>query len=407
MLRRWWSKPGASAFIVIVIIYIGLVHYCSVTYYRDPTSAFFDPDRAYERVYSKERQQKADNYIHNANTSTFPRIEKDKVQMCVGISTVKREGNEQYVRSTIGSLMDSLSPAERARIYLTVLIAHTTPTIHPIYGEPWLTNIADKVLLYNVNEKQLQDLKDWEKKNNYRRKAVFDYAFVLQHCVDTGAPWIAIIEDDTVAAGGWYSRAIEALENNDAQRHWNSRPDWLYLRLFFTERFLGWNKEEWPHYLATSAGLAGMNAMILLLVRQFKFERTITNTFVAIACLGCTPAFIALYFLAGRLSMNPLVPGVFDMPNFGCCGQGLVFPRQMATKVVDRLVQKRTGYVDAMLEEYARESDLDRMVMMPSVLQHIGAKSSKEDDFGAQAKSRKTVAESIWNFGFEHYEERL
>ncbi|WP_206208898.1 aldehyde dehydrogenase family protein, partial [Vogesella mureinivorans] len=31
---------------------------------------------------------------------------------------------------------------------------------------------------------------------------------------------------------------------------------------------------------------------------------------------------ILLYFLAGRLAVNPYPTGVHDMPNYGCCAQG-------------------------------------------------------------------------------------
>lgn len=175
------------------------------------------------------------------------------------------------------------------------------------------------------------------------------------------------------------------------------------MRLFFTEEFLGWNSEEWPRYLAGSVGAAGMVAMILLLIRQFIFDRFITNTVIATTCLICMPACILLYFLAGRLSMQPLSPGVFQMPKFGCCAQGLVFSHRMAPKVIARLTERRTGFVDEIIEAWANEAKLVRWVVIPSLLQHIGGHSSKGDDFGSKSKYDRSVAEKIWNFGFEMY----
>ena len=35
---------------------------------------------------------------------------------------------------TIGSLLEGLSEAERAQIYLIMFIAHADPIVHPIYG---------------------------------------------------------------------------------------------------------------------------------------------------------------------------------------------------------------------------------------------------------------------------------
>lgn len=405
IVLRCACSPRLIAFISFSFTYLALIRYCSYAFHRDPTSAFFDPARGYERKYSLDRQAEADSYIHNGNRSSFPSVPPKAVQMCVGIATVGRDG-EQYVRSTIGSLLDGLTPKEREEIYFMVLIAHTAPHVHPIYGEQWLTNVVDKVLLYDVSQTQMTDLVAWENAKDYRKKAIFDYTYLLQRCYDTGAQWIAMIEDDTLAVDGWYPRAMEALQTADEKHLPSNEMDWLYMRLFFTEEFLGWNSEEWPCYVVGSFGVVGMVATVLLLIRRFTFEKTITNAVIAVICLACTPACVLLYFLAGRLSMQPLSPGVYQMPNFGCCAQGFVFSHQMAPKVIARLAQKREGFVDELIEDWANEAHLVRWVVIPSPLQHIGGHSSKGDDFGSKSRYDRSVAEKIWNFEFETYRDR-
>lgn len=402
-LIRWLrSRPGTSAFLAFFLVYLTLIRYCSQTYYRDPTSAFFDPIRGYEPRYSAERQNDADAFIRNANLTTYVQTTPQDPKMCIGIATVARE-QDQYVRRTVGSLIDGLEPSEREQIFLVVLIAHADPQMHPIYGEPWLTNVADKTLLYDVNQGRLQNLRDWETNKDYRRKAVFDYTYVLQRCIDAGTQWITMVEDDTLAVEGWFPRAIEALLKADEQHSTTEEMDWLYLRLFYTEEFLGWNNEEWRGYLVASIAVTGMAGMALLLIRQCLFEKNITNSVIATACLVCTPACISLYFMAGRLSMQPLLPGVYRMPKFGCCAQGLVYSHKMASKVINRLSQVREGYVDQIVEAWANEVNLVRWVTVPSLLQHVGALSSKGDDRGSAAKYGRSVAEKIWSFSFEEY----
>ena len=402
-LLRWAHSPAAVAFLAFFFIYLGLVRYCNHVFYRDPTSFFFDPARGYERHYSLTRQEEAEVFVQNSNSTTSRTPARKDPQLCVGMATVGRD-EEQYVRSTIGSLLDDLTSTERAEIYLVVLIAHTTPSDHPIYGEQWLMNVVDKVLLYDVDQHKTDDLMTWELEKDYRKKAIFDYTYVLQKCHDRGAQWIAMIEDDTLAVKGWYPKAIEALEKADALQPGTHEKDWLYLRLFFTEEFLGWNSEEWPRYLLGSVGVIGMTTMIMLLIRQFVLEKTLTNSILAVICLVWTPACILLYFLAGRLSMQPLSPGVYQMPKFGCCAQGLVFSDRMAPKVIGRLAQIREGFVDEIIEAWANEAGLIRWVLIPSLLQHIGGHSSKGDDFGSKSKHDRSVAEKIWNFGFEMYD---
>ena len=408
IFRRLRSKPGVYAFVAFLFICLALIRYCSFAFRRDPTSAFFDPVRGYERKYSIKRQRDAESFIvHNANTSSFPhKVTPKNAKMCVGVASVGRDG-EQYVKATIGSLLDGLTPDEREEIFLVVLIAETTPNHHPVYGEHWLTNVVDKVLLYDVSQPQLQDLMQWEGERDYRKKAIFDYTYVLQRCYNSGAQWLVIVEDDTLAVRGWYPRTIEALAMADEQYPPKDDSDWLYLRLFFTEEFLGWNSEEWPHYLLASIAFTGMTTMALLLLRQFTLKTTITNTMLVVVAFICCPMCIALYFLAGRLSMQPLQPGVHAMPRFGCCAQGFAFSKEMAPRVIARLSSIRSGFVDEIIEAWANELNLVRWVVVPSLLQHIGGHSSKGDDYGSKSKYSRTVAEKIWNFGFEMYDDNI
>ncbi|KAL8868553.1 MAG: hypothetical protein Q9174_004915, partial [Haloplaca sp. 1 TL-2023] len=248
-------------------------------------------------------------------------------------------------------------------------------------------------------EDQLNDLKKMEQEKDYRRKAIFDYVYLLEKCVDTGAAWVAMIEDDTLAVAGWFSRAMRALDIADSKS-----TNWLYLRLFYTEEFLGWNSEEWPTYFLSSLFLTLAVAAFLVALQHLRFHVSISNTTIVTTCFVCLPAYILLYFLAGRLSMRPLSSGVHEMPKFGCCGQGFIFPTHAAARVVAMLRERKSGFVDMILEEWANKEKLTRFAIFPSLLQHIGGHSSKGDDF--KRNQRLSVAERIFNFGFELYQQR-
>ena len=56
---------------------------------------------------------------------------------------------------------------------------------------------------------------------------------------------------------------------------------------------------------------------------------------------------------------------------------------------------------DVLTEEYADANGELRWAITPSVIQHIGIKSSKVDDYGPMSKHGLSVAEKIWNFAFE------
>lgn len=394
--------PQGWTFLTFVVVYLLTVAYLSRTNYRDPTSAFFDSQHGYDWRYSLQRQHQAETFIEKAHSSAKRPATLIEPEMCIGIATIGRPG-KQYVRAMIGSLLVGLTKKERDEIHLITFIAQTDPHQHPIYGETWLDALSDQVLSYDVPSEELEHLKNLEREKNYREKGIYDYAYILDKCAGTGAPWVTIIEDDTLAVAGWYQRSLAAVKRVDSDR--SKDKDWLYLRLFFTEEFLGRNSEDWLYYLANCCGVILLSFCVLVTLRSFGYQKIITNLVLGTVCLVCVPACILLYFLAGKLSVHPLTPGIHEMPKFGCCGQGFVFARRTAPSVVQHLREKKVGFVDMLLEEWADEVDLARAVVMPSLLQHVGSTSSKGDDFGGNAKHDKSVAEKIWNFGFELYDD--
>lgn len=183
----------------------------------------------------------------------------------------------------------------------------------------------------------------------------------------------------------------------------------LYLRLFYTEEFLGWNAEEWPAYLLYSVAVVCFVACVLLVIRRFNpSARSFLNNTTIILLSGIyTPLLIGLFFAAGRVMMLPLSNGVHQMPKFGCCSQALVFPQSRIPELVELYTSKRIGYVDMLTEEYANARNDIRWAVTPSVVQHVGRKSSKGADHGvpspvkAKSKNELTIAERLWNFRFE------
>jgi hypothetical protein len=396
-----------QALLLFCATYFFAILYCNHAFYRDPTSFFFNPATAYEPTYSMQRKHQAESFVAAANVSSlrsFEHAQKPPV-VCIGISTIARLGGNQYVRSTIGSLLDGLSNEERQSIHLITFIAHTNPADHPIFHEQWIDKLVDTVLTYNVSQSQLRHLEYLENGKYFQEKSVFDYTYTLRKCHDTGARWIVMLEDDVIAMEGWYSRALQAADQADDATHVGLTPGWLYLRLFYTEEFLGWNAEEWPHYLAWS-GLFVLGALVILVTarRQTQYmQKRVSNQTIAIACGLCVPACIVLYFLAGRCSVQPVSPGVFKLPKFGCCSQGLLFNRDMVPRTIGYLQARKEGQIDSMIEDLADEESFVRWAVSPSLLQHVGRKSSRGDDYGPQAKYQRSVAEKIWSFGFETY----
>jgi hypothetical protein len=214
----WRASLVSPSLLLFFALYAVLALCCSVSFYRDPTSAFFDPARAYRRQYSAIRQREAERFVEGAARDPFLRSDNSTVPaLCVGIATVVRHG-ELYFRVSVGSLLQGLTNAERQNIHLITFIAHTDPAVHPAYSERWLHNVADQILTYDVPPEQLRHLRVLEhEKGPFREKGLYDYRYLLDACYRVGAAHIVMVEDDVLALDGWYHRTVKALESAHAQ----------------------------------------------------------------------------------------------------------------------------------------------------------------------------------------------
>lgn len=385
----------------LLVVVLGLRSICD----RDPGSIFFKPATAYQRRYSLVRQDQAENYVNqaSANDITVPDTSDfvQEKQLCVGIPSVGREGT-RYLRTTVGSLLEGLSLEERNNIHLVVLIAHSDPFANPEYHEPWLADLVDDVLLYE--QSQLDHITALEKDSGNREKMLYDYTYVLKTCIQAGAPYIAMLEDDVLASDGWFWRTLFGLQQaNDMIASSSNTRDYLYMRLFYTEEFLGWNSEAWRVYLFWSVMVTVGTLGVTLTARAFSAtaKRSISALVLSLAVVVALLFTILLFFAAGKTTVLALPRGVNEMNQYGCCSQGLVFPRTKAQEIADFFEVRKVGFVDMLIEEYADEHGEFRWALTPPVLQHIGRKSSKGDDFGEASKDSMPLAAKLWNFQYE------
>lgn len=221
LMNQWTNLSGRSIiFLSFLVFYILAVQYCRLSYYRDPTSFFFDPRRAYAEGYSAVRRQQADDFIESASKSNFNKSTASPVSnFCVGVASVAR-GSARYFSTSVGSLLEGLTTEERQGIHLVLFIAHTDPQTHPDYAEPWVANVADRVLTYALPEDQFEHIRKLENDRGlFREKALFDYIYLLKACAAVEAPYILMVEDDVIALDGWYHRTRDALELAEKQSH--------------------------------------------------------------------------------------------------------------------------------------------------------------------------------------------
>jgi hypothetical protein len=399
---RVLSSSGRSAvasqqlklLVLFAIAFCAAVQYFRVVASPDPSSFFVDVKRAYERRYSTIRIEEAGDFItrsrsftrHQAKASSNPSV-------CVGIATVQRD-DAKYFDLLVGSLLEGLSNAERGDILLLPFIANIDPHTHYAFST-----------YENVSKKDKARMRSQETPKGHEKKALFDYSYILRKCLDSGAPYILMLEDDTIAADGWYPRMKTALTEMESRPEHSSS---IYLRLFYNTRLQGWNSEFWPHYLFWSVVFEVLLASVLwwlhrsnAAVARFLTPRT-TLTILFI----CSPACVALYFAAGRLTVQPNPIGIHQMNSYGCCSQALLFPREQVPPLLDYFKKERTGLRDVLIEMYADQKRLTRWALTPSVFQHIGSRISKWKGNGSEVVDENGLiaTERIWNYHFEAWD---
>ncbi|EON95703.1 putative integral membrane protein [Phaeoacremonium minimum UCRPA7] len=397
------------------IVWLFLLIFSYFNSYDDPSSIFYDTRRAYEQRFSLVRSAEADQFLKQPSGVKSSASQKDKL-LCIGIPSVNRT-SESFLSHTVATLTDTLTPDERKSVHIVVLLADKSPQAHFAYGQKWLDQIVDEVLVYDTEStpSNISDVYRTIPFNVYKdprgdgrvENMRLDHSVLVETCRNYGSPYFALVEDDIVASRDWFRRFKKGLAYTESQSE-KTQTDWMYLRLFYSEIFMGWNSEEWLTYSETIFLVyVVILALFLEARRRWKFgarsgASAAESNILAAAVFGLwIPAMIVLYFMAGRVSVNRLIPwpnpGAREMERYGCCAQGLVIPERHLEGFQNLLRNPPYDFAgDQKLEGYAESRGLRKWALEPSVFQHVGLKQSSAGDVRAE----------VWNFSFERQHKR-
>ncbi|KAI5860956.1 integral membrane protein [Durotheca rogersii] len=375
---------GTLFFLGFLLWYALAVVYLRSKCFRDPSSVFFRPESARVLTYSAFRKAQAQKFGDLAALHAPTRWPNTTApDLCVGVASVSRHGFS-YLKETLGSLVEGLDDIERQHIYIVVFLAHTNQSEHEDYHQPWLLHIADSLPTYPNDTNTTDLVRQLEASGTYEahaRKQKIDYTVLLEECSKVNPKYTITLEDDVIALDGWYHRVLGALHTATEKTRELGRESFLYLRVFYDGRLLGWNGEEWPVYVESCLAILILEMAILgtLRWRVVPMRKALTHSALFFICGVCTPMLIGLFFAAGRGCMLPKAPGVHLMDKYGCCAQGLVFPQH---QVSDQLLplyrdtQDNHAAVDTFLEDWANRHNSLRWAVTPVLIQHVGGKSS-------------------------------
>lgn len=190
-----------------------------------------------------------------------------------------------------------------------------------------------------------------------------------------------------------------------------------YLRLFYTER--DWPldaieaeprlKSQTQSYMYRLIAISFLIGFIAVRqTRQAILLKLILILSLATALYWMPPYIHTWQYKSGRFTALPFKNvtehGAMEMSAGGCCAQGIIYPIATIDPLTAFYRQRRIGFIDELADQLAwdhPEKTGRRWAMVPSVLQHVGGKSSKGDNWGSDKPGEMSAAERIWNFAFE------
>lgn len=269
-----------------------------------------------------------------------------------------------------------MSEKERSRLSVNVLFANINPKEHIAWNRQWISKLTDSAYSYTTKDPVYETVRQYEEAGEISRKAIYDYTFAMRQCYDSGAQWIAIFEDDIIFADGWYLQTLRSLFDISKRiKDQTAQAEWIYLRLFNQERSTGWASRRigGNHEFLISLGVAAAFCPMLLIGRKHspKLRRHVDDHTLGVVFCLIIPSFVVLFFQAGKASLLPPSPGTY-MQRYGCCSQGLVFPREIISTVIDYLHFREDGKIDVLINQLQIKENLDRYTLYPVQLQHVG-----------------------------------
>lgn len=417
----------------------------------NPNSHFFEPDestfdskftdlrKAHGRKYVDEAASKG-SHIRPTPPSSTPELG------VVFVSVMRRE--EQYLDASLGSFLMELTPTQREKMYIIASIGDNEPANNAVLERGFLDGLVDEIATrkdYNGTSHprtkftkhimpELRTDRMPMKTKAWHQRASIDYSLALQKCIDIGATHCLVVEDDTVFASQWYAQFQEALLQ--AQKSYAGPHPWAYLRLFYAEKYFGWENHEVPLLIRWIAGSVAASVVLLFLFARFpahdvvqvqekphdylgadrsipwddvddKLRKSTSNRKTigiplgTIFLLGVLVLHVCIFaILSGRNHFYSVPKGVSNMPSRGCCTQAMVYPLDVLAPLIEHIRHwhLQSPY-DININRWVEGQERIKLALHPPLVQHIGTGSSRQ--MVEYAYDRSTP---LWSFAFEKWQ---
>ena len=336
---------------------------------RLPYSWYYltDSDQDYKVILDEnsQRVKAAISLLNGLNhTAVYRSISsqsRTEPDFCFIINTVTRPVSTMYLTQVVSSLLPQVLNDER-----TILAVNNAEGA----THKEAMSLADVVPV--ISNKKVRN-----SRSNYD-KARQDYLFALRWCHSRKAKFTVVFEDDALPYHDFIFRLRFILNH----RMRGKENTWAILKLFYPEKYQGWGNEF--HLIAELLLLSAAGGLLLTVLvyhserlvgrsKQFSWLMlTVSTLFTMYVLLSMgRPHWIAVRKISVHLSSVVTAPG--------CCIPVSVYPHSHMNDLIDYLDRVKCNSlfpIDLALDSFADTKNLQKLLVVPNLVKHIGYVSS-------------------------------
>ena len=339
-------------------------------------STYFNkPKEPYKHLEAenKERTEEARKYFNSLykSTATLPQFDENgQIDFSIVLLTAHRGSNTHYSLQVASRLLPQVI-SDEGRSVLTILNTDPQPGLNEdaSYLSTFVTVVNSSLPVTSASRSREKE----------------DYVVGLEIGLRHNSTYVLMIEDDALPSKRLLTHLRYVLQNKMPGKFLKSRRDWAFLKLYYPEKWQGFGWPELPELV-----LFGILGGTLAVWVQLKMQNTIRRK----VSLYCTFTVWGVYvvlvvYTVGRAhwielrKLSPVMYSVVKAP--GCCTPGVLYPRFHAYSLANFLksIQCSENYpMDVAIDDFANKMNLERYLVIPNMISHIGVHSS----LGSQMK---------------------
>ena len=364
-------KQNVSSVVVIYIttFFLVLPLFCHNLGF---SSYFVKPKEPYKilKAQNEERTKQAKEVLESFQQSSTPLRSLEKArqtEFSIVLLTAYRSSNTHYLLQVTARLLPQVARDEGKTV---MAILNSDPQSRKNEDAIYLSNFVN-VINSPVSSTLRISLRSREKE---------DYIAGLETALQHNSTYVLMIEDDALPSENLLKDLRFVLKNILPWKSLKTSRDWAFVKLYYPEKWQGHGWPELPEliFFGVLGGCVGV-----WIDSKFRSKTKTRRPSLFCTLLFWTVYVVLVIYTVGRahwIELRKLFPFMYAVVNApGCCTPGVLYKRSHARELANFLkgVNCNDSYpMDIAIDDFAKKSNLERYLVMPNMVSHIGVHSS-------------------------------